>query len=661
MPNIRLPMILISLPAAFCGASGQSVQQIWAQGDPTPDEQQAMEWLNAARKDPVGTLDGLLALAGTDPVIDAFLAGETGATAAQLQQTLQSAWTLAQANAALFPNSSAISTAPLAFYPLFQQEAAAAGAGANLPPPDAPPQRPIPEYLYPTPVRDTLLSGSSNVIAGPDATGGMAQFGPYGANYAEVLQSNLYAPAVTGREYVLSLLANPGSGSPPPAFLRQGDPLPNLALGHTRMAGVAISPGSNGGRILTFYQGSSEFFTRSDLPFGNTATVFITGIAYRDKNSNGSYDPGEGIAGVRISPDRGDWCAVTASAGGYAIPVPANSGTYTLTATGGPFGGAAAAVGVGGENVKADWALPALSPSLPPQVPVPPSDGATQLIGLSTRGLVEAGDGTLVGGFVISGPSSSQKHLLIRGVGPSLQTAGFPAGECVPATELRLYRGSATIAANTGWTTSPDGGAAVAQAAAQAGDFPLLNWTGGGGDSALLAALPPGAYTATVSPAPGTAPEFQTGRVGLVEIYDLSPGDGSRLVNVSTRGRVGTGNRQLIVGCTVSGSGHARLLVRGAGPVLAQYGLDGGLPDPAVSFYDSAGSPLLTNDDWGLSPQTDQVRILAAAAGAFSFPEGSTDAALLARVAPGNYTAIVGARDGTAATGLALVELYEVP
>ena len=80
---------------------------------------------------------------------------------------------------------------------------------------------------------------------------------------------------------------------------------------------------------------------------------------------------------MRISPDRGDWCAVTASAGRYAIPVAANSGTYTLTATGGPFGGAAAGSGSAGD-VEADWALPALSPSLPPQVPVPPSDGATQ-------------------------------------------------------------------------------------------------------------------------------------------------------------------------------------------------------------------------------------------------------------------------------------------
>ena len=75
------------------------------------------------------------------------------------------------------------------------------------------------------------------------------------------------------------------------------------------------------------YEGSNEFFTQSDLPFGNAGTVFITGVAYQDNNSNGFYDPGEGLSGIPIAPDRGPWFAFTASAGGYSIPVPANSGT----------------------------------------------------------------------------------------------------------------------------------------------------------------------------------------------------------------------------------------------------------------------------------------------------------------------------------------------
>ena len=252
--------------------------------------------------------------------------------------------------------------------------------------------------------------------------------------------------------------------------------------------------------------------------------------------------------------------------------------------------------------------------------------------------------------------------MLIRGVGPSLQTAGFPAAECIPATQIQLYDDKANvIASNNGWTSSADGGAAAAAAAAQVGDFPLLNWAGGGGDSALVTTLAPGAYTVIVSPAPGTAPSFLSGYVGLVEIYDVTPSDGSRFVNISTRGLVGTGDGQMIVGCTVAGSGHKRLLIRGVGPGLAPFGLQQTLANPVLTLYNAQSSPIAANDDWSNSPQTAQIRSLAAASGAFDLPEGSVDASLLALVAPGNYTAIVGAKPGTTLTGLALVELYETP
>lgn len=49
-------------------------------------------------------------------------------------------------------------------------------------------------------------------------------------------------------------------------------------------------------------------------------TVWITGTVYRDGNGNGRYDPGEQVPGVEIVPDRGEYMAVSAPAGGYAIP-----------------------------------------------------------------------------------------------------------------------------------------------------------------------------------------------------------------------------------------------------------------------------------------------------------------------------------------------------
>ena len=657
----------IALVALLGPAAIAQPSQQWSQGNPSAQAQAAIEWLNAGRKDPVGTLDQILNQAGSDSVITGFMLAESPTTAAQIESAVSSNYQTAQANSSQFPASEAISNAPLVFYPLLQQQAQTWGTTANPPATNFPSQRPPPTYIYPVPFFVTsLLSGPSNVFTGPNATGGVASFGPYGANYAEVSQANLYASYIGAREWLLSqLIADPTSWSPPPSFLSQGDTLPifpNFALGHTRMVGIDVSPGSSGNQVLTLFKASSEFLTTSDLPFGTANTVFITGVAYQDANSNGVYDPGEGVSGVTVTPSKGDWYAVTSTSGGYAIPVPANSGTYTLTATGGPLNGATATVTVGADSVKADWVLPAAAVALPPQVPVAASDGSTQLVGLSTRGLVQNGDNVLIGGFVIAGPSGSQKKVLIRGVGPSLQTAGFPAAECIPATEIELFDDNGkVIASNTGWTTSPDGGAAASAAAAQVGDFALTNWAGGGGDSALVTTLPPGAYTVVVSPAPGAPAIYQTGHVGLVEIYDVSLTDGGRFVNISTRGLVGTGDMQMIVGCTVAGSGHKRLLIRGVGPALAQFGLVSTLPNPVLTLFDGQSNPIASNDDWSNSAQTNQIRTLASQTGAFALPEGSVDASLLTLAAPGNYTAIVGAKPNTGLTGIALVELYEAP
>ena len=659
MLKIRIPLLVLG-PAILCAQPSQQ----WTQGDPTPQEQQAIEWLNSARKDPTGTLTGILNLAGSDPVIAGFMLAQQPTTASQLESEIQADYQTAQANGAQYPGSEAISNAPLVFYPLFQAQATTWAAQANPPPTNFPPLRQPPTYIYPTPFfTDTLQSGPANVLTGPNATGGVATFGPYGANYTEISQANLYGSFITPREWMLSQLTDSlASWSPPPDFLSQGDSLPNFVLGHTRMVGIDISPGQTGNQILTLFKGNSEFFTASDLPFGTTNTVFVTGVAYQDNNSNGVYDPGEGIAGLKITPNQGNWFAVTSTSGGYAIPVQANSGTYTLTVSGGPLDGTVKTVTVGSDNVKADWVLPAAATVLPAQVTVPDSDGSTQLVGLSTRGLVQTGENVLIGGFVIAGPATAQKELLIRGVGPSLQTAGFPASECIPATQIQVFDNTGTvIASNNGWTTAPDGGAAEVAVAAQVGDFPLVNWAGGGGDSALVTTLATGAYTVIVSPAPGAPTAYQTGYVGLVEIYDATPNDGSRLVNISTRGLVGTGDSQMIVGCTVSGSGHKRLLIRGVGPALSEFGLTGLLANPFLTLYNAQSQPIQTNDDWSNSPQTNQMRSLAAATGAFDLPEGSVDSSLLALVAPGNYTAIVGAKPGSTFTGLALVELYETP
>ncbi len=55
--------------------------------------------------------------------------------------------------------------------------------------------------------------------------------------------------------------------------------------------------------------------------FGAPARNYITGVAYMDSNANGSYDVGEGLAGIVVKPDIGNWFAVTSNSGGFAIPI----------------------------------------------------------------------------------------------------------------------------------------------------------------------------------------------------------------------------------------------------------------------------------------------------------------------------------------------------
>ncbi len=79
---------------------------------------------------------------------------------------------------------------------------------------------------------------------------------------------------------------------------------------------------------------------------------FLTGVAYNDANGNGRYDLGEGLGGVAVSD--GIDTVSTNAAGGWSILV--GPGTHTVTASGGGFGGVAAAtVTVISKNVEIDF------------------------------------------------------------------------------------------------------------------------------------------------------------------------------------------------------------------------------------------------------------------------------------------------------------------
>jgi hypothetical protein len=257
----------------------------------------------------------------------------------------------------------------------------------------------------------------------------------------------------------------------------------------------------------------------------------------------------------------------------------------------------------------------------------------------------------MIAGFVISG--SAPRPVLVRAIGPAL--AGFGVAGALVDPKLILFRGSTTLAQSDNWGAEPDA-AAIAAAATRLGAFSLSS---AGRDAVLLATIEPGAYTAQVTAATGS------GGVSLVEVYDAGTDTAAatpKLINIATRGRVGTGDDMLIAGIVVTGNSAKRVLVRAVGPTLATFGITGALADPVLKVI--AGSKVLAgNDDWG-SPlnigdaTAPEVMFATVSVGAFALPAASRDAALLVTLPPGNYSAQVSGKGG--ATGAALVEIYEV-
>lgn len=125
----------------------------------------------------------------------------------------------------------------------------------------------------------------------------------------------------------------------------------------------------------------------------------------------------------------------------------------------------------------------------------------SKLANISTRGFVDAGDNVLIGGF-IAGEGVSD--VIVRAIGPSLTGSGIDGALKNPTLELHDLFGD-IIASDDDWKDSQQSEIA-ATGLQPSNDL----------ESAILATLPPGAYTAVVRGVNGT-----TG-VGLVEVCDLN-------------------------------------------------------------------------------------------------------------------------------------------
>jgi len=112
---------------------------------------------------------------------------------------------------------------------------------------------------------------------------------------------------------------------------------------------------------IGYYEGpSGQAFITQDFGTAVNTTPFLTGVVYNDANGAGFYAIGEGIAGVTVTPNVGDYYAISSSSGGYAFPIP-SSGTITVTASGNGFGPISQTITLTGTNVELDFTPQGLS------------------------------------------------------------------------------------------------------------------------------------------------------------------------------------------------------------------------------------------------------------------------------------------------------------
>ena len=162
-----------------------------------------------------------------------------------------------------------------------------------------------------------------------------------------------------------------------------------------------------------------------------------------------------------------------------------------------------------------------------------------------------------------------------------------------------------------------------------------------------------------------TRPDQTGGIITNVQLFAANPPNGTSIIplfplraatgaqNIATRLAVGTGENVLIGGFIIGGSGPKKVVIRAIGPSLTQFGVPNALQDPTLELRDGATLLLGSNDNWRDNPgQANQI------IETHLQPTDDREAAILAYLNPGQYTAVVRGKNNS--TGNALVEVYDL-
>ena len=289
----------------------------------------------------------------------------------------------------------------------------------------------------------------------------------------------------------------------------------------------------------------------------------------------------------------------------------------------------------------------AMGPIAETALPTPTLSRMTGITGklseLSVRAVAGRGSQSLIVGFTVAGADAMP--LLVRGIGPALAQFGVLNALADPQLEMR--QASVVKGQNDNWWQTEDA-PQIASTAARLGAFSLPF---GDLDAAMIASVNMGSYTVQCTPVDST------GGQAMVELYAANNSGSSRLTNLSALARVGTDGEDLFAGFSIEG-GPKTVVIRAVGPGLAQLGVADNLAAPKLVVHaTTAGEEIVAaNNGWGGATKLSQA---FAQVGAFPLQPTASDAAVLVTLQPGTYTAHVSGNQG--ATGLALIEVYELP
>jgi hypothetical protein len=266
---------------------------------------------------------------------------------------------------------------------------------------------------------------------------------------------------------------------------------------------------------------------------------------------------------------------------------------------------------------------------------------------VSTRLPVGTGDNVLIEGFSVQGPAGSTKKIIVRAIGPFLATCcGITDALANPTLEIHdPSNGNAIVAMNDDWKVTQFGSLITAD---QSGEIAASGFAPSNDlESAIIANLPPGSYTAVVR---GVGNSVGT---GVVDAFDLSPAASAKLVNIATRGLIQPGDQLMIAGFVVQGA-PVKAVVKAIGPSLAAFGINNALADTTLQLRDQNGVIVVENDNWKVRSDGSSQQAEMEATGLQ--PTNDLEAAFVTTIQPGQYTAQV--RGKPEGTGIGVVQVY---